>query len=280
MARILRVGLEYDAPPARARAELEAAVRDLPGLAAYPPPQAGLHEFGDFAVIYELRYWLEDYARYMEIDGAVRERVWYGLERAGLAIAYPAHPPAPVRGRPLRRPRRRRGPRREAIERGELFAPLSSEERGQLAARRSPAAVRRRARSSSAKASTTSSMFLIAEGRVADLGARRGRASQKVAVLEPGSAFGEISLLTGEPRLATARAVTESTLIEIDKDTLAPLLRGQSLPRREARRDHPGAPAPDGRPPRRRAATGSPPTSPNRSATKIARFFGLKGLTG
>jgi CRP-like cAMP-binding protein len=67
-------------------------------------------------------------------------------------------------------------------------------------------------------------MFLVAEGQVG-VSVRGGSAeSQKLAILEPGMAFGEISLLTGEPRTATVRAVTEATLIEIDKATLAPLL--------------------------------------------------------
>lgn len=277
MARILRIGLEYDAPPARARAELEAAVRDLPGLAAFPPPQAGLHEFGDFAVIYELRYWLEDYARYLELDGTVRERVWYGLERAGLAIAYPV----------IRQHQYAAGPLRvatiapatpEAIERGALFAPLSSEERGELARgarqlRFGPGEVIVR------EGDTTSSMFLIAEGRVAISVHGEGSASQKVAVLEPGAAFGEISLLTGEPRLATARAVTESMLIEIDKDTIAPVLRANpSLVEKldtiiqERRRQTAD----------RLVSTrdGISPEEPESLRHRIARFFGLKGLTG
>ena len=277
MARILRIGLEYDAPPARARAELEAAVRDLPGLAAFPPPQAGLHEFGDFAVIYELRYWLEDYARYMELDGAVRERVWYGLERAGLSIAYPLIRQHQYAGGPLQVASTSRATP-EAIERGELFAPLSSEERGQLArgARRlrfgaGEVVVR--------EGDTTSSMFLIADGRVAISVHGEGSASQKVAVLETGAAFGEISLLTGEPRLATARAVIESTLIQIDKETLAPLLvANPSLvekldriiqERRRQTADRLGSTRDD-------TVSGEPESLRH----KIARFFGLKGLTG
>jgi CRP-like cAMP-binding protein len=49
--------------------------------------------------------------------------------------------------------------------------------------------------------------------------------SQKLAVLEAGAAFGEVSLLTGDTRTATVRALTEATLLEIDKTTLAPILR-------------------------------------------------------
>ncbi len=277
MARVLRIGLEYDAPPARARAELEAAVRDLPGVAAFPPPQAALYEFGDFAVIYELRYWLEDYARYLEIDGAVRERIWYGLERAGFAFAYPVIRQHQYAAGALQFGTASRATP-EAIERGELFKPLSSDERGQLArgARRlrfaaGEVVVR--------EGDTTSSMFLIADGRVAISVHGEGAASQKVAVLEPGAAFGEISLLTGEPRLATARAVIESTLIEIDKDTIAPLLRANpSLVEKldaiiqERRRQTAD----------RLVSTrdGVSPEEPESLRHKIARFFGLKGLTG
>ena len=50
-------------------------------------------------------------------------------------------------------------------------------------------------------------MFLIAEGRVGISVHGETGTSQKVATLERGAAFGEISLLTGEPRLATVRAI-------------------------------------------------------------------------
>ena len=43
-------------------------------------------------------------------------------------------------------------------------------------------------------------------------------------MLDAGTGFGEISLLTGEPRLATIRTLEESLLVEIDKSTLAPIL--------------------------------------------------------
>jgi small-conductance mechanosensitive channel/CRP-like cAMP-binding protein len=276
MARVLLVGLEYDAAPSRVRAELEGAVRDLPGLAARPMPRAELEVFADFAVVYELRYWLQDYAHYHDLDAVVRERVWYALERAGLSIAYPlirqhqyAAGPLKVAAPSLATP--------EIIQRGQLFAPLSDEERSHLArgARRlrfaeGEVVVR--------EGDTTSSMFLIAEGRVAISVHGEGSASQKVAVLEAGSAFGEISLLTGEPRLATARAVTESTLIEIDKDTIAPLLRANpSLvekldaiiqERRRQTADYLVS-----------TRDGTSPEGPESLRHKIARFFGLKGLT-
>jgi small-conductance mechanosensitive channel/CRP-like cAMP-binding protein len=275
MARTLRVGLEYDASPARARAVLEAAARDLPGVASLPPPVAYLAAFHDFAVTFELRYWLDDYARYLEIDSKVRERVWYRLEREGLAFAYPVIRQHQYAAGPLPR-HDARDLVADAIEANPLFAPLTADERGRLAqgARLSrftegEIVVR--------EGDSTSSMFLIAAGRAAvSVHAGEASASRKLAILEPGSAFGEISLLTGEPRLATVRALTETTLIEIDKATVAPLLRANPslVEKLDAiileRRRHTS---------RERAAAdgkaGAP--EPESLRDKIARFFGLKG---
>jgi CRP-like cAMP-binding protein len=68
-------------------------------------------------------------------------------------------------------------------------------------------------------------MFIVESGRLAVSAHGAVGQSQKLAVLEPGSAFGEVSLLTGDPRTATVRALTEATLLEIDKKTLSPILR-------------------------------------------------------
>jgi CRP-like cAMP-binding protein len=123
-------------------------------------------------------------------------------------------------------------------------------------------------------------MFLIASGRaaVSVRGSAGGEAaaSRKLAVLERGAAFGEISLLTGEPRLATVRALDEASLVEIDKATLAPILESNpSLVEKLGaiileRRRHTAAERAVGE------AGSSPEPEPLRG--RIARFFGLKGI--
>jgi small-conductance mechanosensitive channel/CRP-like cAMP-binding protein len=273
MARSLRVGLQYDDSPARARSCLEAAARDVIGVAAHPAPIAYLHAFQDSSVAYELRYWLDDFARYLEIDSRVRERAWYRLEREKIAFAYPV----------VRQHQYDYGsaPRHDAngvlreIEAHELFRPLTDEERRRLAA---GARLIRFGEGETVvrEGDTTSSMFLIASGRAA-VSVHGGVAdSRKLAILEPGSAFGEISLLTGEPRLATVRSLTEASLVEIDKATLAPILVSNPslvakldriiLERRKHTAD-------------RRAEPGASPSVADAQplGERIARFFGLKG---
>jgi CRP-like cAMP-binding protein len=162
-----------------------------------------------------------------------------------------------------------------AIDATALFAPLSADERRRLAA---GAKLLQFAEGETLvrEGDTTSSMFLIAAGRAAVSVHANGGASRGIAVLEAGAAFGEISLLTGEPRLATVRALTEITLVEIDKQTFAPVLEANPslvekldaviLERRRYTADRKQSAADAG-------ASGEPESLRDR----IARFFGLKG---
>ncbi len=62
------------------------------------------------------------------------------------------------------------------------------------------------------------SLFLIARGVVAVILARPGKAPERVASLHAGEFFGEMALLTQEPRTATVQAVTGCHLYELSSD--------------------------------------------------------------
>lgn len=67
------------------------------------------------------------------------------------------------------------------------------------------------------------SMFVLGEGLVS-VHVQGEEKELDVATLMPGDFFGEMSMLTGEPRSASIIAVTETMVFEIDKDDLLPLL--------------------------------------------------------
>lgn len=67
------------------------------------------------------------------------------------------------------------------------------------------------------------SMFVVSEGLVSVRLLAEDREID-VALLCPGQFFGEMSLLTGEPRSASIVAVTDSLVFEIDRSDLEPLL--------------------------------------------------------
>jgi CRP-like cAMP-binding protein len=59
------------------------------------------------------------------------------------------------------------------------------------------------------------SMFVVLDGRVRVTIEPSG---QEVAVTTAGGFFGEMSMLTGDPRTATVTAMDDATLLEIDAD--------------------------------------------------------------
>ncbi len=274
VARFLRVGLEYDASPVMARETLESAVRGLSGVASRPERRAYMKSFEAYSVVYELRYWLEDYSNYLEVDSAVRERVWYALHRAGLHIPMPFIRQYQYTGGMV--PAESRGALVEPAVAGlDLFAPLSDAERTQIA----QGAIERRYAPGEIivrEGDQTSSMFIVASGRLGVSIHGGAGDTRHLAILEDGSAFGEISLLTGEPRTATVRALSETVLVEIEKKTIEPILRQNpslcvALDAVIAERRKGAASALD-------AAREPADRGPGRAALadRIVRFFGLR----
>ena len=66
-------------------------------------------------------------------------------------------------------------------------------------------------------------MFLLVEGAVNVLVTVDGK-ELLVAAMQAGDYFGEMSLLTGEPRTATIRAATSGAAYRISRDSIAPLI--------------------------------------------------------
>ncbi len=73
----------------------------------------------------------------------------------------------------------------------------------------------------------TDSLYIIAKGVVSISVRFEDGRSLEVARKAAGEMFGEISLLTGEPRTATVTAATNAYLFEIKKDDIAPFIEAE-----------------------------------------------------
>lgn len=69
------------------------------------------------------------------------------------------------------------------------------------------------------------SMFILSEGILDVMVKRDNESLQKVGEINPGEYFGEMSLLTGEPRSATVTAATDIVALEIKKDHVENLFK-------------------------------------------------------
>jgi small-conductance mechanosensitive channel/CRP-like cAMP-binding protein len=221
----LRIPVGYRHSPGDVRGVLVGALRGAPGVRERPVPDCFPVEFGDSAIVYALRFWITDYDRSEPIEGEVRARVWYALERARMEIPLPyrmildATPSAEARAADAARDE---GARDAALAAVDLFRTLSAAERLQLAG--TMRAVRFAADEPIIhEGDRDGSMYLVARGRVSVRVGLDG-AQREVATLGPGEFFGEMSLVTGEPRRATCVAADEVECWVLDQDAVRPIL--------------------------------------------------------
>jgi small-conductance mechanosensitive channel/CRP-like cAMP-binding protein len=212
-ARIVMFNTLYTDSPAKTIHVVREAVREADNVSERVAPIVRIRNLGDNGVDYEVKYWLEDYAKYNDTDALIRQRIWYAFRRAGLNFAYPTrtlfverHKGAAVRDGDG-------GAIVERLSAVDIFAPLSADEITMLA----QAAVSHVFAPSETvirAGEPGSSMFVVHKGRVRVQVSDNGRA-RTVATLSEGDFFGEMALFTGEPRTANVLALEETEVLEI-----------------------------------------------------------------
>jgi len=85
----LQFTLAFGAYPQQVKDVLVAAASSVEEVYRDKSPDAFIHEFRDYGVVYQLRFWSRLYYDRSKLEGLVRERVWYRLRRHGLSIPFP-----------------------------------------------------------------------------------------------------------------------------------------------------------------------------------------------
>jgi small-conductance mechanosensitive channel len=208
----VEVGAGYETPPNTVKAVIAAVLRDEPLLARNREAEVLITDFAPSAITYRVRVWTTDFAADMRVRDRVRSHIYYAFRRHGISIPYPIQvqidrePPSAVSADARERA--------ELLDGVEMFAGLTEAQRAELAAgsrdvlfEAGTAIVR--------EGEPGASMFVLRRGEAAvTLAGTEGELARHRA----GGAFGEMSLLTGDPRSATVTAVTDCDLLEVDVD--------------------------------------------------------------
>lgn len=213
----------YAAPPKRVQSVVLAAIRGSWGVLETPAPSVVTNAFTERGVEFWLRFFTVEFDKRDGVDGEVRDRVWYSLNRAGIAMPISVHD---VRLRQVSRESDAETAGHEAESREKLlhavplFSGLPAASLGQLAlASRlvhfmaNEAIIR--------QGDEGSELFVVQSGEVVVSVHGNSGPDTEVVRLGPGAFFGEMSLLAGDRRAATVRTTTDCQLLVIDKPAMA-----------------------------------------------------------
>jgi small-conductance mechanosensitive channel/CRP-like cAMP-binding protein len=218
----IRVGVEYKNRPNRVKDALARAAQSATNVLAHPPVRVFLVDFADFAVIYEIKFYMGNHARINETNDSIRTNVWYELKRQGITIPFPI--------RTLQLERRAARPVQEDYDEARtvlrdepLFECLSDAQIDNLV-KDARLNYFGRGENLIKEGAEGDSMFVLLRG-AARVWVSRNGTSIPIATLSAGDCFGEMSLLTGESRTATVQAESDCYVLEIGKPVMADVLR-------------------------------------------------------
>ena len=209
-----RVDVEVPAsaatPPNEVKRAIREAVANSPLAMKAPEPQVLIAAFGASSVDYLIQFWIEDYAIDRQARDQVRSNVWYALRRYNIEIPYPIQVQMEREEVPVLTAQHVTAAA-EYLAAVDLFSTLTPEQRLALARAGSQplfaageAIVRQDAEGDS--------MFVVLTGQARVV---LEPSDQEVAVIPTGGFFGEMSLLTGDRRTATVKAIGDVTVLEI-----------------------------------------------------------------
>lgn len=217
--------VDIDVPPGRVQEVGLAALRRLPHALPSPAPMLLFKNVTEHGMAYEAIFWHDNPNQYILRRDEAGSALWYAFKRAGITFSvqrrlqFPAADAAPkeqdfstrsdtLRAIMTRQPLYRAFPA-DSIDhlmehfKEVLFGP------GELVFR---------------QGDPGTSMFVILEGAV-DVSLESEHGTRVIYGLGVGDTFGHMSLMTGEPRLASVRAVRHLVVAEIEKSSLEPILQ-------------------------------------------------------
>jgi len=215
----MSIGLEYGAPPNKVRQVILDVVTQHPYVLSNPRPQVRLISFDDFSINYEILFWYENYIRDPQIKADLNDQIWYALRRHGINIPFPIRDVqhAHIERRHKDQERKQLSLQiRALLEKVPLLVPLSDEDREKIA-------LEARIEDYGAgepivhHGQPGDSLYIILNGSCEVLLDQKGPMAKKIATIDKGDFFGEMSLLTGEARNATVKALEHATVIRVDK---------------------------------------------------------------
>lgn len=223
-ARLVDFNTLYANSPAQTTKIIRDTVRSVENVSQKLRPLVRIKKFGDSGIDWEVKYWLDDYSKFNETDALLRQRIWYAFQREQIEFYYPTRT-IHIETKPQENVFSETSDEIfERLSEVSIFAALSDEETRKLA---DASLVRVFAPDEAIvrQGEAGNSMFVIHRGAV-KLQIKEEGVTKTLNTLHAGEFFGEMGLLTGAARSATAIAAeVETEVLEIGNLCLKPIIR-------------------------------------------------------
>ncbi|HXZ95866.1 MAG TPA: mechanosensitive ion channel family protein [Burkholderiales bacterium] len=223
--------VDYNETPARVISAVENAINQatIPHVAKQPPANCVLMAFESGSGRYALRYWLIDLMHDDATDSAVRTHIYAAMQRAGIRFAlteqsvrvieHDEQHAEVVKSRELNR-------RLAALQRVDLFQGFHPGELRIIAERLKYAPFARGAVMTK-QGAIAHWLYIMTSGEAEVVLETPDGECVPLAMLPAGSFFGEMGLMTGDPRRASVIARTDVECYRLDKSAFEDVLHSR-----------------------------------------------------
>jgi small-conductance mechanosensitive channel/CRP-like cAMP-binding protein len=209
----ITLAINAKVPPGAARDVLERAALKSASVLSDPPPTAQIKEFNYAQITYVLHFWTDGYSDFEIVRHDVANSVWYALDVLGLGTWCDNAESAATNSQAVR-----------LVSYVDLFRDFDPRIRERIAGAMT-SSILRPGQTIMREGEAGASVYIVELGVIDVRMSVQSHGEKTVARLGTGDFFGEMSLLTGEPRSATLVALCETKVWEVGRDVMEPILR-------------------------------------------------------
>ena len=217
------VQLEAETSPSTGNEILQHAILNCRLIVATPAPSVTVKSINATYTEFEITFFVEELASSVKAQNELFDLIFRHLAVGGIDLATVQSQPERVSGDQASR-KLTTGPER-LVELVAIFASLTSDERTAIAAKLNPKSYDKGERLVE-PGTVLHSLFIVGTG-VLSFTREESEGEIELMRIGPGDHFGEIGMLTGAPATAKISALIPSTVYELAKDDLSPILEAR-----------------------------------------------------
>jgi small-conductance mechanosensitive channel len=226
-AERFRIGFSYKDPPNLAKQVLKSTALATQGILSNPEPQVFTLSYDDFAINYEVKFFIQDYANFEEIRDTFVTRVWYAAQRNDLMIPFPIRTLYHYHG-PTSQAKGLSKKVAESLQSIPSFVPLDKESNNLQTFSQGIVLQHFGTGEYVVKQGDLGhSLYIIVSGQAILSVINDGGEEQEMLPLKAGEFFGEMALFSGEPSAVSVIAVGDIEVMSLSLTVVNEMIERQ-----------------------------------------------------